>query len=158
MRVLILVCLVALLGCSRETAPTDEALIADFHRCQPQYQAALAAIRQRPLIKRVEASEAGELQFEPVGVPEARARPIRDVFTCAGLTSVRAASNRVEFDAYASGLSIGGTLKGMAYSDDPPEKVVRSTDEELAQGRRAQRYVYGDRPVEDDWYVSLSAN
>ncbi|WP_421933419.1 hypothetical protein [Phenylobacterium sp.] len=158
MRILIPVCLAALLGCSREAVPTDEALIADFHRCQPQYQAALAAIRQRPLIRRVEASKAGELQFEPVGVPEARARPIRDVFACARLTSIRAGSNHVAFDAHVSGLSIGGTLKGMTYSDDPPEKIIRSTDDELAQGREAQRYAYGDRPVEDDWYVSLSAN
>lgn len=111
--------------------PNDEALIADFHRCKPQYQAALAAIQQPPLIVRVEPSEADVLEFEPAAVPEARARAIRDVFACAGLTSVRAAPNGVDLVVYSSGLSISGTSKGIAYSNDPPERIVRSTDDEL---------------------------
>jgi hypothetical protein len=139
--------------CSKQSHPSDAALIQNFNQREAAFEGLLTMIRADQGLERVDNTWTRPGDPSTIGITPERIRSYRKLFSTLGIPrGFHASHNPERFTLVASarGLSVSGSGKGYVYTVEKPSSIVTNLDTYWpADGRSFTAY----RHIKGNWYL-----
>lgn len=154
----IVLIMIAVAGCGRNSVPSDEDLIATFHYRRAEFDRLLQMIIADTKLYRIDCDWTDPKEPIEAGVSPERIAEYRRLLDDVGCHRGFEAFQRqgIHFIAAARGLVTGGSSKGLYYFAGAPPLVVTNT---ATYSQKPQEYSYEVfRHIEGHWYVFFESD